>query len=213
VKQLLYIVLTAVLILGMVYVYLHRQVLGLSWLPGFGMDESTSSDQSDANSAPARMIWQKVDRTPDGVKVELPSDTKDIQVPAYNERGGSEPVSMILANPDAETSFSVAWADNPPVARANAHAADKTLDMARDDALARTQSRLINESHASFGGYPARDFEGRNVEGGVINSRLIYAGQRLYMLIAAFPSAGARRDRDVSRFFNSFAVTSSAGTQ
>jgi hypothetical protein len=39
-----------------------------------------------------------------------------------------------------------------------------------------------------------------------MNSRLIYAGQRLYMLTAVFPSAGARRDADVSRFFNSFAI-------
>jgi len=28
--------------------------------------------------------------------------------------------------------------------------------------------------------------------GGILNSRLIYAGSRLYMLIAAFPSVSAR---------------------
>jgi hypothetical protein len=37
-----------------------------------------------------------------------------------------------------------------------------------------------------------------------MNSRLISAGPRLYMLTAVFPSAAARRDSDVSRFFNSF---------
>jgi hypothetical protein len=31
------------------------------------------------------------------------------------------------------------------------------------------------------------------------------------MLIAAFPSVKARRDRDVDRFFNSFTITSAAG--
>ena len=44
-----------------------------------------------------------------------------------------------------------------------------------------------------------------------MNSRLIHAGTRLYMLIAAFPSVSARRDRDVTRFFNSFTITSSSG--
>jgi predicted Zn-dependent protease len=37
-----------------------------------------------------------------------------------------------------------------------------------------------------------------------MDARLIYAGDRLYMLVAAFPSARARRDQNVARFFNSF---------
>jgi hypothetical protein len=78
--------------------------------------------------------------------------------------------------------------------------------MARDDALNRTQTALVNESGTSFDGFPARDFTAQNANGGTMNSRLIYAGQRLYMLTATFPSAGARRDTDVTRFFNSFAI-------
>jgi hypothetical protein len=78
--------------------------------------------------------------------------------------------------------------------------------MARDDALNRTQTALVNESASSFNGHPAREFSAQNASGGTIDSRLIYAGPRLYMLTAVFPSAGARRDRDVSRFFDSFAT-------
>jgi hypothetical protein len=61
-------------------------------------------------------------------------------------------------------------------------------------------------------GFPARDFTAGNAGGGVMNSRLVYAGSRLYMIVAAFPSAGARRDRDVTRFFNSFTILSPSGS-
>jgi hypothetical protein len=207
VKLLYFIVLTGILILGLVYIYWHRQELGLTGLPGFGAGADNGADQS----SPAHMNWHKVDRSQDGFKVEMPAEVQEIQVPAYNERGGSEPVDMILCNPNSETSFSVAWEDDPPVARVNAHAPDRTMDMARDDALARTQTILIAEYRTNLDGFPARDFVGRNANGGIISSRMIYAGQRLYLLSAAFPSVSARRDRDVTRFFNSFTFNRSSG--
>ncbi len=202
-KQLYFIVLTGILILGIVYIYLHRQELGLTGLPGFGVEGDTSAEQS----TPASMSWRKVDRSQDGFKVEMPAEVQETEVPAYNETGGSEQVNMILCNPNSETSFSVAWADDPPVARVNGHAPDRTMDMARDDALARTQTILIEEYRTNTDGYPARDFVGRNMNGGLISSRMIYAGPRLYLLSAAFPSASARRDKDVTRFFDSFILS------
>jgi hypothetical protein len=60
-------------------------------------------------------------------------------------------------------------------------------------------------------GSPGREFTARNSGGGGLNSRLIYAGPWLYMLTAAFPSEGARRDKDVSRFFNSFVIVGVSG--
>ena len=206
------IVLAGILVLGSGYVFLHRQQLGLTGPHGIGVDDATDGEPTAPEAHPATIIWQKVDRTSDGFKVEMPTDVKEIQIPAYNERGGTEPVDMIFSNPDAETSFSVAWADNPPVARVNHRVPDRTLDMARDDAVARTQTTLISGSTNNTQGFPGREFAARNAGGGIMNSRLIYAGSRLYMLIAAFPSVSARRDRDVTRFFNSFTLTSSSGS-
>ena len=214
-KRWYYIVLIGIGILAAAYAYLHRQELGLGGSPGGTVDVGSSADSGtsavSSGAHPAHVSWQKIDRSPDGFKVDMPSDIKEIQIPAYNEHGGSEQVSMIFANPDAETTYSVAWADDPPVARVSSHAADRTLDMARNDALLRTQTTLVNELRTSQGGFPAREFAARNVGGGVMNSRLIYAGTRLYMLTAAFPSAGARRDQDVVRFFTSFSIISSPG--
>lgn len=209
VKRWYYIVLGAILICGIVYMYLHRRELGLVG-PSAGTDSSSSttgSDQMGTAARPAHIVWVTVNRDKDGFDLDMPADSKDIQIPAYNESGGTDQVQMMYAYPDAETSFSVAWADEPPVERVSGNSAEKTLDTARDDALARTQSSLISETRTNVQGYPARDFVGRNDGGGVFNARLILVGRRLYMLIAAFPSASARRDEDVARFFNSFRLT------
>jgi hypothetical protein len=156
------------------------------------------------NSRPASMNWQTAVRPDAGFSVEMPSEPKDLQVPAYNEAGSTEPVKMIFANPDGETTFAVSWADNPPVARVNNRLPDKTLDAARDGMLMRTQTFLDHDSHASAAGYPARDVTAHNAGGGVLNVRLIYTGERLYTLMALFPSSNARREQDVTRFYNSF---------
>lgn len=207
-KWLFSVLLSIILIVGLIYVYLHRQELGLGGSrPAPAEETATSAPTQATQTGPASIVWEKIDRSSDGFKVEMPTGVQQTQVPAYNEQGGEEPVQMILSNPSADTTFSVAWADNPPVARVNQRSAERTLEMARDEALNRTQTALVNESGASFDGHPARDFTAQNANGGTMNTRLIYAGQRLYMLTAVFPSAAARRDSDVTRFFNSFTIT------
>ncbi len=204
-----FIILIAIGILGIGYIYLHRVELGLVRPASFEGEGDSSGEPGSPLPRPARISWENVDRSTDGFKVEMPAEVKELQVPADNERGGSDRVNMILSNANAETTFAVAWADDPPVARANDRNAGRILDMARDDAMARTQTSLTKESRSTIGGFPARDFSARNSAGGVMNSRLIYINPRLYMLIAAFPSESARREQDVARFFDSFAIVSS----
>jgi hypothetical protein len=211
VKRWIYFVLLAIGILGAVYIYLHRQQLGLVRSSSSETAEDEGTSQPAYASRPAQIAWEKVDRSADGFKVEMPSGVKQLDVPAYNEHGGSDQVAMIFSSPDGDTTYSVAWADNPPVARVNGQAPDRTLDMARDDTLMRTQTTLVSENRNTPEGFPGREFLARNSGGGLLNARLIYARPRLYMLIAAFPSAGARKEQDVARFFNSFAVTKPNG--
>lgn len=203
--------LSVILVAGLIYVYLHRQELGLGGARPAQLEETATSGPPQAGqTGPAPIVWEKIDRSSDGFKVEMPTGVQQTQVPAYTENGGEEPVQMTFSNPNADTTFSVSWADDPPVARASQRSAEKTLEMARDDALNRTQTALVNESAATLDGHPARDFTAQNANGGAMSSRLIYAGQRLYMLTAVFPSAGARRDDDVTRFFNSFVISAPA---
>lgn len=159
----------------------------------------------------AQIAWQIVDRSAEGFKVEMPAGAGETQVPAYTGQGVVEQVEMIEASLDPETTYAVAWADNPPVERVSSgEGAERTLDMARDGALGRTQTTLLSESRDNRNGYPARDFSARNAGGGILNARLILAGTRLYMLIATFPAASVRHDEDVNHFFNSFSLTANS---
>lgn len=205
-KRRYYIVLAGLGLVGFVYVYLHRQEIGLA-----GPPHSGTGDSSAFFARPPRITWQPVNRPSDGFKVEMPSDVKEIEIPAYNEYGGTDQVKMLFSNPSSDVTFSVAWADNPPVVRVNMRSPEHMLDMARDSALARTETTLVSETHIVPAGMPGRDFIAKNTGGGVMDTRLIIAGERLYMLTVAFPSLDSRREQDVLRFFNSFttATTSS----
>jgi hypothetical protein len=210
VKRWHYFVIAAACLALFTYVYFRPGGLDLGGITHlFGLKDAAIGGLG-ASGRPAHINWQAVERPENGFKVEMPSDAKDLQVPAYNEAGGSEPVKMLFANPDGDTTFAVSWEDNPPVARVNNRVQDRTLNMARDGMLARTQTTLVTESRVtSAGGYAARDVTARNSEGGILNARLIYAGNRLYVLMALFPSSNARKEQDVIRFFNSFVPSQS----
>jgi hypothetical protein len=200
--------LAGVAAIGLGYLIFHRQPLGLPASHSTGADNGASGD---SRVRPATIQWQQIDRSGDGFKIEMPVDVKQIRIPAYTETGATQQVEMIFSNPDPETTFSVTWQDDPPVARATSQAPDKLLEMARDGAVARTQTTLVSEQASNTQGFPGRSFEARNTGGGVMNAQLVYAGHRLYMLVASFPSVSARRDKDVARFFHSFAIVSTDG--
>jgi len=197
----------SVVVIGVIayYVYQHRVWLGLGSAGGGVPTEETNTELE-----PAHVSWHAVDRVQDGFRIDMPSDTSEIQIPAYNVMGGAEEMDMLVATPNAETTYAIAWDDNPPVERASGEAVERTLDNARDGALARTQTTLMGESRTNFLGYPGRDFSGRNQSGGLFNARLILKGTKLYMMIVAFPAPSARRDEDVNHFFDSFKLTSGA---
>jgi hypothetical protein len=200
-----YLALTVAAVALGVYLYLNGGGLSFPTLSHLrSLSDRAGSDTAAASNRPAHMNWQTVERPDDGFRVQMPGDSKGVQVPAYNEGGGSEQVKMIFANPDADTTFAVTWEDNPPVARVNNRAPERTLDMARDGMLARTGTLLLNESRVTQRGDPGRQIAARNAGGGVLDARLIVAGNRLYTLLALFPSSGARREEDVTRFFDSF---------
>ena len=200
-----YLSMAAILMLiGVVYVWGHRSQFSFlsSWLP------SHSNEGVIRTPAAAQPEWRPVDEPSLGFKVEMPGDPNRVVVQASSETGSNEPISMLMVKPDANRTYAVAWADKPPVARMNDLVPDKTLDQARDGALTRTNTTLISEIRSNPQGFPGRDVVAHNVGGGILDTRLIYARPRLYMLIATAPSSAVRNEEDVIRFFNSFAIAS-----
>jgi len=190
-------------LIGLFYLWNHRSQLSFlrTWLP------SRSSEGVIQSPVDATQIgWQPVEDASLGFKVEMPGDARRVVTQATSETGTTEAVNMLLAKPDATRTYAVAWADKPPVARMNDLVPDKTLDQARDGALARTETTRVSEIRINPQGYPGRDVVAHNVAGGILDTRFIYAGSRLYMLIATAPSAAARHEEDVIRFFNSFSI-------
>lgn len=200
-----YLGLVILAVAGGYFVYQHRQQLGLGGAsPSAGQQATTRQPGQPAQSA--TIIWQKVDRTVDGFQIEMPANAQQTKIPAYNEHGGSEQADMLYAYPDSQICYSITWKEDAPVERINKHVPERTLDMALTDALDRSQTLLVTKSEVSQQGFPGREFSARNAGGGVFSSRLVLARHRLYMLTAAYPSADARRDQDVARFFNSFSI-------
>lgn len=205
-KRLVYVVLGTLVLGAIAYcIYVYRGELGIA--APEKSQETANQGQASYGPQPPHIDWQIVDRSPDGFRVQMPTGTDESLIPAYNALGGVEQINMILAAPGADTTFAVAWADHPPVERASSENAEKTLDLARDGALARTESVLTGESRSRIDGFPVCQFSARNDQGGILNARLILAGTHLYMLIAAFPAPSTRREEDVNRFFDSFQLT------
>jgi hypothetical protein len=200
-----YLYLIAVLlVIGAIYVWRFRSELSFvkDWLPSRPTD-------GEVDTTPGRQLeWRPVDESDQGFKLEMPGDPKQVVVQATNEAGNNEPISMLMVKPDSDRTYAIAWADKPPVARMNDLVPDKTLDQARDGELGRTDTTLVSEIRTNPQGYPGRDVVSHNAGGGVMDTRFIYARPRLYMLIAASPSASARHQDEVIRFFNSFTIAS-----
>jgi hypothetical protein len=191
-------------VIGALYFWNHRQEIGFlrSWLPS-----RSPEDLLDRGANP-QMSWQTVSDPSLGFKIEMPGSPNRVIVQANSETGSSEPISMLLVKPDGNRTYAIAWAERPPVARINDLVPDKTLDQARDGALGRTETTLVSEVRSNPQGFPGRDIVAHNVGGGILDTRLIYAAPRLYMLIATSPSVTARHEDDVIHFFNSFAIAS-----
>ena len=205
-KRWYYFALAAAVVAAAVYVYWQNDGLSSGDLGHF-LRAGANFDRLSRGRDKAG--WQTIARPDDGFSIELPADPKDLQVPAFNEVGGAEPVHMLIASRDGETTFAVTWQDNPPIVRINSQSPERTLSMARDGMLARTQTTIVSESRSLQHGNQSLDVAARNGQGGVLRARLMLSGNRLYVLMALFPSAGAVHDADVSRFFDSFNPSSS----
>ena len=167
--------------------------------------ETIQTVNSNQNPPPPQAInWETVERPQQGIKLQMPAGAQDSEAPAFKANGVAEQVNMVLSNTNANTTFAIGWENDPPVAEANRHDPQRTLQAARDGMLARTQTILIQQSDLKVAGFPALDLSARNQGGGILDARLIYVNGCLYSLIVAFPDLAARRQSDVDRFYQSF---------
>ncbi len=195
-------ILAVVLIVAGYYVYSHWD----SWQRNSFTILSSTPASGTRNVGSSAIQWRNVDETAYGFQVDLPSTPVETTTQATNERGAHEAVKMLLAHADANTDYAIAWEDNPPVARVHGDQVEAIFDAARTQAIDATYTAQLSEQRNSDQGFPARQFVAKNAQGGYLDARFIWAAPRLYMLIATFPSEKARKEADISRFFQSFKV-------
>ncbi len=202
-RRLLFWILLILAVVAVGWYFYHNQArLMSSTSPTADTSQTAASNQ---NPAPPQPIsWETVERPQEGIKLQMPAGAKDSEAPAFKANGAAEQVNMVLSNPNADTTFAIGWENDPPVAQANRHDPERTLQAARDGMLARTQTILIQQSDLKVAGFPALDLSARNQGGGILDARLIYVNGCLYSLIITFPDLAARRQSDVDRFYQSF---------
>ena len=169
---------------------------------------SSTQTPNRSNANKAALKWQVANESSVGFQVEVPSRTVETTVQATNEHGSQEPVKMLIAHPDANSSFAVAWEDNPPVARVNSDQVDAIFEEAKTQAINATYTSQLSDRRDTDQGYPARQFVAKNANGGYLDARFIWASPRLYMLIATYPTGQDRSEPDITHFFQSFKIVS-----
>lgn len=91
-----------------------------------------------------------------------------------------------------------------PEARVSKTNPQKLLDGARDGLLYQTKGRMIAEKHITLASFPGRDQLIADDSGAHYRVRLVWAGSRLYQIMAVSPGK-PRPDADI--FFDSFEIT------
>lgn len=103
----------------------------------------------------------------------------------------------------ANVTYDVLLNDYPKagIARANTQ---KLLDSVRDGLVYQTQGRLVSEKPITLANFPGRDQEIAGANGTHYRVRLVWAGTRLYQIMAVTP--GTPRP-DANLFFDSFRIS------
>jgi hypothetical protein len=117
--------------------------------------------------------------------------------------GGTTLIHGVKVSPYANSIYECTYFEDPSL---GTQPPDELLDHARDGGLKNVQGTLIAEKHITVDGYPARDIQAHARGNSSYNSRLIIAGNRLYMLMVIDTSGPNRDAKNVQKFFDSFKI-------
>jgi hypothetical protein len=143
---------------------------------------------------------------PDGsFSIELPGEptVKTVQIPA---EGGSTRVATIL-NVEAtkSTGFTCTYIDDESI---QTKSPDQAFESTRDGSLRETQGTLISQERLTIQGFPAVDVHASAAGNSLLDSRMVLAGKRLYMIVAESTPAEGRDPTTIRRVLDSFKILS-----
>lgn len=147
--------------------------------------------------------WQTY-TAPDGsFSVELPGRPEVETTHAPLEGGGTKAITFVSVKPNGRAAYVCSYADDENIGRKSP---DEALESARDGSLSKTQASVISQKRTTVQGYPALDMQARAGGNSLIDSRMIVAGKRFYMIMAVTPVQQDREDKTIERMVESFKI-------
>ena len=148
---------------------------------------------------------------PDGMfSIEVPGKPTLESKQTTLEGGGTATFHFLNIDAIGKSAFTVAY-----VQRQNT--TDKTegevLESARDGSLRNVQGVLVKQNRINVQGYPALNVQAHARGNSFLDSRLVVAGDRLYIIMVVAPSGYARDLKNVQRFFDSLKLNAKPPTK
>lgn len=141
---------------------------------------------------------------PDGsFSIEFPGqptvETKQSPV----EGGATRTITMVSVQTTSSTVYTCTYFEDETL---STRSPDDVLESARDGSLNKTQGTVITQSRLTVQGYPALEMQARARGNSLLDSRMILAGKRLYMVMAVATTGQDREAKTVRRVIDSFRI-------
>jgi hypothetical protein len=141
---------------------------------------------------------------PDGsFSVELPGKPAVETTQAPVEGGGTTALTLVSVKPTSATAYMCSYAEDENI---GTKPPDEALESARDGSLSKTEGTLISQKRMTVQGHPALDMQARARGNSLVDSRMIVAGKRLYMIMAVSSGQQDREEKTIQRMFESFKI-------
>jgi len=141
---------------------------------------------------------------PDGsFSIELPGEPTVESTQAPVEGGGTTSMTLVSVKPTKSTAYMCSYVEDENFTRKSP---DEALESARDGSLRKTQGTAISQKRMTVQGYPALDMQARARGNSLLDSRLIVADKRLYIIMAVATVPEDREPKTIQRMVESFTM-------
>jgi hypothetical protein len=147
--------------------------------------------------------WQTY-TAPDGsFSIEFPGQPAVEAAQAPVEGVGTTPMTLVSVKPTKNTAYMCSYVEGENI---GSKSPDEALESARDGSLRKTQGTAIGQKRMTVQGYPALDMQARARGNSLLDSRLIVADKRLYLIMAVAAVPQDREAKTIQRMFDSFKI-------
>ena len=147
--------------------------------------------------------WETYTASDGSFSIELPGKPTLQNVQAPVEGGGVTPLTLVSVNPTSNTVYMCSYAEDENIEKKSP---DEALESGRDGSLRKIQGTVISQRSMTVQGYPALEMQARARGESLVDSRMIVAGKRLYMIMAVASVQQDREPKTIQRMFESFKI-------